>query len=171
MAPFGPAGGAVGVGDQLEMAQDLSQPGRVQPPGRLHQHRFGLGGDVIREVVGADREHAGMGHRELPGGQGLSGRGQGATEQGPGGAHGVAGRSRAHPQAAPQPAGGGAGLDAVLGPGGTAGIDPGEFVEPVAFQAVQQPPQLQDPLGPDRVRQPVQVLGGQVVDRCGEGGQ
>ena len=44
-------------------------------------------------------------------------------------------------------------------------------MEPVAFQAVHQPPQDQHPFGPDRIGQPVQVLGGQVVDRRGEGCQ
>ena len=122
------------------MAQDRSQPGRVQPPGRLHQHRFGLHGDVIREVVGAVGQDRGMGRGDVAGGQGLTGSGEGAGEQGPGGAHGVAGRGRAHPQAGVEPAGGGPGLHILLGPGGTPRIDPGELVEPVAFPAVQQPP-------------------------------
>jgi hypothetical protein len=151
------------------MAQDSSQPGRVQAAGRLHQDRFGLGGDLGGQVVGADREHAGMRHRQLPGGQRGGRLGQGATEQGPGGAHGVAGRSRAHPQASPEPAGGGAGLDAGFGPGGTAGVDPGELVEPVAFQPVQQPHQDQHPLGPDGVGQPGRVLGGQPLDHRRQG--
>ena len=60
---------------------------------------------------------------------------------------------------------------ALFGGGGPAGVQVGEFVEPVAFQAVHQPPQDQHPLGPDRVRQPVQVLGGQVVDRRRQGRQ
>ena len=81
------------------MAQDPPQPGRVQPPGRLHQHRLGLGGQVVGELLGAVGQHLGMGRRELPVGQGLGGRGQGATEQGPGGPH-RAGWPRPHPSAA-----------------------------------------------------------------------
>jgi hypothetical protein len=49
----------------------------------------------------------------------------------------------------------------LVGAGGPAGIDRGQFLEPVAFQAVQQPPELQDPDGPDAVRQTVHILGSQ----------
>ena len=73
MAPLGLAVGGVGVGDQPQMAQDSSQPGWVEAAGRLHQDRFGLGGDLGGEVVGADREHAGMGGGECSVGQGLAG--------------------------------------------------------------------------------------------------
>ena len=66
-------------------------------------------------------------------------------------------------QPGPQPGGGRAQLLVLLGPGGAAGVHGGEFSEPLAFQTVHQPPQDQDPLGPDRVSQPVQVLGGQPV--------
>jgi hypothetical protein len=45
----------------------------------------------------------------------------------------------------------------VVGAGGPAGIDGGEFAEPVAVQAVQQPPQLEDPRGPGPVGQAVGV--------------
>jgi hypothetical protein len=44
------------------------------------------------------------------------------------------------------------GLDTLVGPGGPAGIRGGQLLEPVAFQAVDQPPQPQDPLGPGRRR-------------------
>jgi hypothetical protein len=47
----------------------------------------------------------------------------------------------------------------VVGPGGATGVHEGEFSEPVAFQAVQQPPQPQDPLGPNPIRQAGRVLG------------
>ena len=80
MAPLGLAVGGVGVGDQPQMAQDSSQPGWVEAAGRLHQDRFGLGGDLGGEVVGADREHAGMSHRQLPVGQRGGRLGQGAGE-------------------------------------------------------------------------------------------
>jgi hypothetical protein len=43
----------------------------------------------------------------------------------------------------------------VFGAGGAAGVQVGEFGEPLAFQAVHKPPQPQHPFGPDRVGQPV----------------
>ena len=67
-------------------------------------------------------------------------------------------RSRACSQAAVEPS-----CWSCSAPGGAAGVHGGEFSEPLAFQAVHQPPQDQDPLGPNRVGQPVQVLGGQPV--------
>jgi hypothetical protein len=48
----------------------------------------------------------------------------------------------------------------LLGPGGAAAVDGGEFFEPVAFQPVDQLPQDQDPFGQDGVGQPLQILGG-----------
>jgi hypothetical protein len=39
----------------------------------------------------------------------------------------------------------------VFGPGGAVGVDPGQFFAPVAFQAVDEPPQLEDAFGPDGV--------------------
>jgi hypothetical protein len=68
-------------------------------------------------------------------------------------------------EAVAEPAGGRGGLDAVVGPGGPAGVHGGQLGQPVAFQAVQQPPQPKDPLGRDRISQAVQVLGGQLLDR------
>ena len=97
--------------------------------------------------------------------------GPGAAEQGPGGPHPAVGHPCPYPQPLTEPAGGGAGLDPLLGPGGPAGVQVGQLGQPVAVQPVQQPPQLKDPLGPDRVRASVQVLGGQVLDRRGQGGQ
>jgi hypothetical protein len=40
------------------------------------------------------------------------------------------------------------------------GIDGGEFGQPLAVQAVHQPPQGQEPVGPGAISQPVRVLGG-----------
>jgi len=40
----------------------------------------------------------------------------------------------------PQPGGGRGRLLILVGAGGAAGIDAGEFLEPVAFEAVHQPP-------------------------------
>ena len=61
-----PAVAAVGVGDQPQMPQDPPQPGWVQPTGGLHQHGFGLGGDVVGQVVGALGQHPGVGSRDVP---------------------------------------------------------------------------------------------------------
>jgi hypothetical protein len=151
IAPLGVGAGAVGVGDQPQVGDGPPQPGRVQPPGRRHQHWFGLGGEMGGQIVGAGSQHLGVGHRQLPGGQGLSSGGQGAAEQGSGGADEAAGGTGTHPQPGPQPGGGGADLDAVLVPGGPAGIHGGEFGQPVAFQAVHQPPQPKHPLGPGAI--------------------
>jgi hypothetical protein len=49
---FAVAVGGVGVGDQPQMSHGPSQPGRVQPAGRLQQDWFGLGGN-LDALVGA----------------------------------------------------------------------------------------------------------------------
>jgi hypothetical protein len=59
----------------------------------------------------------------------------------------------------------------VVGAGGPAGIHARELVEPQAFEAVQQPPQHQHPLGPNPVGQVGQLPGGHAVDRCRQGRQ
>jgi hypothetical protein len=116
------------------------------------------------QILGAVGQHLGVGGRQLPGGQGLGGSGQGATKQGPGGAHEAGGGAGPHAQPAPEPGGGGAGLHAVFGAGGAAGVQVGEFGEPLAFQALHQPPQGQDPFGPAGVGQPANILGGQALE-------
>ena len=169
MAALGLLVGTLGVGDPAQVADDLAQPGRIQPPGRLHQHRLSLGGELVGELLGACSQDGGVSDRQLPVGQRLGRLGQGATEQGPGRPDRAVGGPGAHPQPGPEPAGGRADLDPVLGPGGAAGIHGGQLGQPVAFQPVHQPPQPQDPFGPDRVRQAVQVLGGQPLDGRGQG--
>jgi hypothetical protein len=95
----------------------------------------------------------------------------GAAEQGPGGPDTGGGGPGAHAEPGPQPAGGGAELSILVGAGGPAGVHPSQLGQPLAFQPVQQPPQPKDPLGPHRVGQAVQVLGGQLVDGRRQGGQ
>ena len=51
---------ALGVGDLDQMPRQPPQPIRVQPPGRLDQHRFGLGGDLVGQALGAVGDHPGM---------------------------------------------------------------------------------------------------------------
>jgi hypothetical protein len=106
-----------------------------------------------------------MSHRDRPTGQGLGGGGQRTAEQGPGGAHPAAGPPGTQAQPAPQPGSGRALLDPLLGPGRPPGVDRGQFLEPVAFQPVQQPPQHQHPLGQDPIREPCQLLAGQCIHR------
>ena len=53
MAALGLVVGPVGVGDQLEVADDLAEPGRVEAPGGFEQDWFGVGGELVGEVVGA----------------------------------------------------------------------------------------------------------------------
>jgi hypothetical protein len=171
MAPLPLRLGTVGVGDQLEVAKDPPQPRRIQPSGRRQQDRFGLDGEVVGEGLGAVGQHPSMGDREIPTGQGSSRGGQGTPEQGPGGPHRAGGRPGPQAQPGPQPGRGRASLRGVLGAGGPAGIHPGEFLEPLAFQAVDQAAQPQHPRSPDRVGEAVQVLGGQRIDVGGQGGQ
>jgi hypothetical protein len=59
----------------------------------------------------------------------------------------------------------------VVGAGGSAAVDGGQLGQPVAFQAVQQPPQLQDLVGQGDVGQAVQIQAGQPVDGRGQRGQ
>jgi hypothetical protein len=163
--PLGPGLGGVGVGDEAQVGDDPSQARRVEAAGGLQQHRFGLDRRVGGEVLGAVGQHGGVGHGELAVGQ-CSGRsGQWAAEQGSGGADAAVGGGHAHAEPAAQPAGGGGGGQALLGAGGATGVHRGHLLQPPALQAVQQPPQDQDPLGPDGVGQAGQVLGGQPVDR------
>jgi hypothetical protein len=79
MVAFGLGLGAVRVGDQPQVSDQLAQPRRVQAPGHLHQDRFGLGGDRGGQLVGADGQHPGVGRRQLAVGQGGGrlGRGRG----------------------------------------------------------------------------------------------
>jgi hypothetical protein len=171
MAPLGLAGGALGISHLLQMAQDPPQAGWVQAAGRLDQDRLGLGGHLGGQVVGAMGDNGGVGDRQLPGAQRLGRLGQGAAEQGPGGPHRRAGGAGAQVEPVAQPTRGRGSLDPVLGPSRSAGVHGRQLPEPVAFQAVQQPPQDQHPLGPDRIGQPGQVPGGEVVDRRLKGRQ
>ena len=141
------------------------QPGWVQPPGRLQQHRFGLGGEwAARSWVPWASTWAWAGEMSP------AVRAWAVAARGPrNSARAV--RTQLLAALAPsrsraQPAGGGGGLDALLGPGGPRPSTAGQPLQPLAFQPVHQPPQLQDPLGQGGVGQPVQVLGGQPVDRC-----
>ena len=61
MTPFGLGVGTLRVGDPAQLADDPPQPQRVQPPGRLDQHRFGLGGGVGGQILGAGRQHLSVG--------------------------------------------------------------------------------------------------------------
>ena len=62
-------------------------------------------------------------------------------------------------------------MEVGFGAGGPPAVHGGQLLEPVAFQAVQQPPQPKELFGRDRVGQPVQVLAGQLLDRRGQAGQ
>jgi hypothetical protein len=54
-------------------------------------------------------------------------------------------------------------------PGGAAGVDPGQFLEPLAFQPIHQASQLQHPPGPGDIAEPVQVAGVQPVEQGRQG--
>src|SRR5215207_4186454 len=84
----------------------------------------------------------------------------GSAEQGPGRPDGAGGGAGAQVEPVAEPGRGRPDLLAGLGPGRPAGVDGRELVEPVAFQAVQQPPQLQDLCGQGGIGQTVKVLGG-----------
>ena len=81
-----------------------------------------------------------------------------------GGAHEAGGGPGTHAEPGPQPGSGGAGLNTLLSPGGSPGVHGGQGSQPLAFEAVQQPPQRHDPFGQGVVGQPVQVLVDQLVD-------
>jgi hypothetical protein len=130
MAALAVAVGAVGIGDLLQMAKHPPQPRWIHAPGRLQQHRLGLGGDLGGQVTGAMGQRAGMGHRDLPGRKGGGGASQRTPEQGPGGPDRAGGGAGAHLQPVAQPAGGRGGLDALLGAGCSPGVDGGQPLEP-----------------------------------------
>jgi hypothetical protein len=171
MAALGVTVGPRRVSNQPQMVNDLAQPERVQLGRGVQQGWFGVGDDLVGEVVDALGEYPGMGRGDHPSSQGVAGRGQRTPEQRPSRPHGAGGRASSHPQPAPQPGGRGANLDALFSPGSTPGVQVGQVLEPVALQPIQQPPQLQDLLGPDRVSQPAAVLGVQAVHGRGQGGQ
>jgi hypothetical protein len=144
------------------MPEHPPQPGRIQPVGRLHQHRFGRDPNWAgRSWVPEATTLAWAGDSSLAVGQGLAGLDQGTAAQGPGGPHAAGGGPGTQPRrrARSQLVRGG-GLEALVGAGGPGGVHRGQLGQPVAFQAVQQPPQPKDPLGGDRVSQAGQVLGG-----------
>jgi hypothetical protein len=123
----------------------------------------------------------------LRGSSALAGRGPGAPGRSAGsgrplGPAGLAGRPclpRSWPSTAPaaggggvaeaqpvaQPTGRGGGRHAWVGPGGAAAVDGGQVAQPVAFQAVQQPPEPPRALGQGGVGEAVAVLGGEGVDQ------
>jgi len=171
MAPLGRLVGTLGVNDLAQVGDGLAQPRWVQLAGQLEQDRFGLGSDLIGQVVGAVGQHPGMGRGDHPVNQSLSGPGQGAGEQRPGGPDAASGRIGAHPEPLAQPGGGRSWLLVQLGPGRPPSVHPGQLLEPLAFQAVGQLPQGQDPLGPDHLREAVQVTGGQGGHVGGQRGQ
>ena len=70
--------GPLRVGDHLQMSDDPAQSGWVQPPGRLQQDGFGVGGRGGGQVLGAVSEHAGVGGGDRSVGEGLGGGGEGA---------------------------------------------------------------------------------------------
>jgi hypothetical protein len=49
------------IGDLDQIPDRLAQQRRIQPGGRLEQHRFGVGRDLVGEVTGALGEDPGMG--------------------------------------------------------------------------------------------------------------
>jgi hypothetical protein len=116
------------------------QPGRIQAPGRFQEHRLGVGRDVSGEVVGAVGQHRGMSNGELAGGQGVGGGRQGAAMRGPGGPDRAGGGPGPQPEPGPQPARRRGRLNTLLGPSKPSGIHGGQLLEPVAFQAIHQPP-------------------------------
>ena len=171
MTPFGVGVGPVGVGGRGQIADGLAEPGRIELSGRLDQCRFGLHHGVRGQVVGAVGQHLSVGGRQIAVGQRLAGRRQGAAEAGPGGPDRRGRRPGAHPQPPPQPAGGGAFLGALFGPGGAAAVDGGQGTQPLALLPVDELPQGQAVVGQGAVSQAVQVHGGQPLDRRLEGGQ
>ena len=151
------------VGDKTKMSDDPPQPGRVQPTGRLHQHRLRRHSHIVGEVLGAMSQHPSMGHSELPSDQGLSGGGQRTTEQGPGGPDEAGRGPGAQLQPGPQPTSRRANLLALVSPGSPPAVDSCKLLEPVTLQPVNQPPQGQDLLGQGGIGQAVQILSGQPI--------
>jgi hypothetical protein len=91
-------------------------------------------------MAGALGQDPGMGRRDHPIAERGGGLGEGPAEQRPGGPDGVVSRADAHAQAVAQPAGGRGRWLVLVGAGGSEGVNAGEFLEPLAFEAVQQPP-------------------------------
>ena len=148
--------GRVRVSDQTQMSDDPPQPGRIQPTGRLHQHRLGRHRHLLGQLLGAMGQHPSMPNRELPTDQRRSRGRQRTTKQGPGRAD-TAGRGPStQPQPGPQPGRGRANLLALVSPASPPGVDSSQLPEPEALQPVHQPPQDQDPFGPGSVREAVQ---------------
>jgi hypothetical protein len=101
-------------------------------------------------------------------GEGVGGAGQGAAVQRAGDPDPLVGVGVAHAGAVAQPGGGGLGGHPLVGAGGAAPVDGGQFPQPLAFQPLDEPAQDQHPLGGLGVGEGIQVLGGQLVDCCGQ---
>ena len=157
-----PRGRRPGTGGRRPAAAGAGPAGGPPRPAPVRPRRRGG-----RAGPGCRGQHAGRGPgRWLAVGQGLGGRGQGTAEQGPGGPHQAAAaapapiRSRARSQPAVEPAW--MPCSAPAAPrASTAASSPSHWPS----RRSSQPPQVQDPVGPGGVGQPVQVLGGQLVDR------
>jgi len=61
MAAFGGPVGPLGVGDLAQVPHEPAQLRRVQPTGRLDQHRVGVQPHMLGKLVGAFGDHRGMG--------------------------------------------------------------------------------------------------------------
>jgi hypothetical protein len=171
MLLFGPVVLGLGVSDQPQVVDGPSPPGGIELAGRLQQDRFSLGGDLGGEVVGAVGQHLGMSRGDRSLDQGLSGGREGAAEHCPGGPHTAVGDPGTQVEPIPQPTGRGGSLNTILGPSSAAGVQVGQVLQPVAFQPIDQPPQLQDPLGPDGVGQAVALPAAVLVHGGGQLGQ
>jgi hypothetical protein len=159
------ASSALGINDLTQVPDGLAELGRVQPSCRLQQDRFGLGSDLIGQLVGALGQDPGVGGGDLAAGQRLSGRRERPRNNAravrtDSGAAPAPSRSRPRSQLAVEGAG-----RPRSAPAGPPGIHPGQFLEPLAFQAAYPPLQGPDRLGQGSVGQPVQVLGGQLIHR------
>jgi len=131
--------------------------------GGIDQGWFGVADGGGGQLLGAGRQGLGMGGRDGSLTQRRSRLGQGAAEQRPGRPHRRRRRAGRHPQPGPEPAGGGAELNAGFGPGGPAGIHGGQVLEPDPVQAGGQGPELEGLVGHGGVGEPVQVLGVEAV--------
>jgi hypothetical protein len=168
MAALGLLVGTLGVGDQLEVADSPPQLGWVKAAGRLDQDRFGLGGELVGEVVGAVGHHGGMATESSPSVRAWAVWGRGSRNR----ARAVRTllwaalapiRSRARSQPAVEPTWTPSSAPAAP-PASTAASSASQW--PSRRSTSRRSP---GPVRPGRVREPVQVLVGQLLDHRGQG--
>ena len=165
MAPLGLSVGTLRVGHQAQMTDDPSQPRRIQPPGRFHQHRFGSAVTWAgRSWVPAASTWAWAGESS-PSANAWAVRVRGPRYR----ARAVRTRLLAAPALMRKRLRSHPAVEEACtpwsAPAAPRASTAARVAQPLAFLSVLLPPQDQEPFDQGGVGEPVQLLGGQPIHR------